>query len=110
MEIKDVTSLEKFSQPRFKSFRDNSDPNYYIIHYRNAMALDKNDDAWMCKMFSSTLGEPAMRWYSELLARSVDYNESFVDMLTNIYLCHEAMFKMVPQSKDESLRTYLKCF
>ncbi|KAB2626960.1 hypothetical protein D8674_020578 [Pyrus ussuriensis x Pyrus communis] len=33
MAIEDVTSSKKFSQPRFKSFRDNSDPNYHIRHY-----------------------------------------------------------------------------
>lgn len=47
-------------------------------------------------------------------ARTINYFESLADIFTNTYsmyrdICksHEVIFKMIPQSKDESLRTYL---
>lgn len=71
----------------------------------------------MCKMFPSTLEGPAMRWYSELPVRSIDYFETLADLFTNTYLvyydvrkCHEAMFRMLIETRDENLRGYLKRF
>lgn len=47
-------------------------------------------------------------------ARTINYFESLIDIFTNTYSMyhdirksHEAIFRMIPQSKDESLRTYL---
>lgn len=58
-----------------------------------------------------------MRWYSKLPAISIDYFETLADIFTNTYsvyrdICkhHEDMFRMVNQSKDESLRIFLKRF
>ncbi|RXH67474.1 hypothetical protein DVH24_027621, partial [Malus domestica] len=38
-----------------------------IFLYLNAMTLYNNDDAWMCKMFPSTMKGLAMRWFSKYL-------------------------------------------
>ncbi|RXH78648.1 hypothetical protein DVH24_002166 [Malus domestica] len=58
-------------------------------------------------MFPSTLGGPAMRWYSELLARSIDYFGTLANLFTNTYSaycdvhkCREAMFRLLPQTRD----------
>ncbi|KAM1996389.1 hypothetical protein ACFX15_029341 [Malus domestica] len=71
----------------------------------------------MCKMFLSTLEGPVMRWYSKLPARSIDYFETLVNLFTNTNFVyrdvrkhHEAMFRLLPQTRDESLRAYLKHF
>lgn len=69
------------------------------------MVLYNNSDAWMCKIFPSTLEGPAMKWYSKLPAKSTSFFESLPDIFTNTYLVYndvrkryEAMFRMAPQS------------
>lgn len=83
----------------------------------NTLPLYINNDAWICKIFLSTLGDLAMRWFSKLPARSIGCFESLADIFTNTYsvyryVCkhHEAIFNMAAQSKDESLKAYLKRF
>lgn len=58
-----------------------------------------------------------MRWYSKLPVRSIDCFETLADLFGNTYLeyrdvrkCHEAMIIMLIQTKDESLKDYLKSF
>ncbi|KAB2611259.1 hypothetical protein D8674_019291 [Pyrus ussuriensis x Pyrus communis] len=77
------------------------------MHYRNVMALYNNNDAWMCKMFLSTLEGPTMRWFSEV---PLTFSSSIYLLYHDVRKRHKALFKMTPQSNDESLMTYLKRF
>ncbi|RXH75650.1 hypothetical protein DVH24_039349, partial [Malus domestica] len=82
--IKSTPPSKKFSHPRLKYFCDNSGPDYHIMRYRNAMTL-YNNDAWIYKMFPSTLEDPSMRWFSESLAHFIDCFESLADIFTHPY-------------------------
>lgn len=86
MAIEAMSPPEKFSQLRFKSFRCGSDPDYDIMHYQDVIAL-YNNDGQMCKMFLSTLEGPTMRWYSELLVRSIDYFEIWLTSSPTLTMC-----------------------
>ncbi|XP_068339016.1 uncharacterized protein [Pyrus communis] len=81
------------------------------------MALYSNNDAWICKVFPSTLDGLVMKWYSELSARSIDCFESLANIFTNTYSMyrdirkrHKAICRMAPQSRDKGLITYLRHF
>ncbi|KAM1000128.1 hypothetical protein ACFX13_006929 [Malus domestica] len=75
------------------------------------MALYSNNDAWICKVFPSILEG------LELSARSIDCFESLANIFTNTYSMyrdmrkhHKAICRMAPQSRDESLITYMRHF
>ncbi|RXH99723.1 hypothetical protein DVH24_021525 [Malus domestica] len=76
MAIEEIPSLEKF-----KLFRDDSNPNYHIIHYQIDMPLYSNNDVWMCKMFPPTPKGSVMRWYSKFPTISINYFETFADIV-----------------------------
>ncbi len=43
-----------------------SDPVGHLSRYRQAMALHNNNDALMCRVFPSSLGEVGLRWFDRL--------------------------------------------
>ena len=44
----------------------------YISHFSQKMAVHSKDEALMCKIFPSSLGPMAMRWFNGLKANSID--------------------------------------
>ena len=53
----------------FRSGR--TDPVTHIGHYQQSMALSRNNDPLMCRLFPSSLGEVAMRWFNQLGVRTI---------------------------------------
>ena len=44
----------------------------HVSHFNQKMAVHSKDEALMCKIFSSSLGPMAMRWFNGLRANSID--------------------------------------
>ena len=44
----------------------------HVSHFNQKMAVHSKDEALMCKIFSSSLGLMAMRWFNGLKANSID--------------------------------------
>ena len=44
----------------------------HVSHFNQKMAVHFKDEALMCKIFSSSLGPMAMRWFNGLRANSID--------------------------------------
>lgn len=47
-------------------------PQEHICGYKSAMRLVSNDEAILCKDFSSTLTKKALTWFTSLKANSID--------------------------------------
>ena len=43
----------------------------YVSHFNQRMAVHSKDEALMCKVFPSSLGPVAMRWFDSLRADSI---------------------------------------
>ena len=43
-----------------------------VSHFNQKMAVHSKDEALMCKIFPSSLGPMAMRWFNGLNANSID--------------------------------------
>ena len=67
------TSLPRqFHQPTFTIYNGWTDPVKHISHFNQRMAFHFKDEVLMCKVFPSSLGPVAMRWFNGLRANSID--------------------------------------
>ena len=89
------------------------DPVEHVSHFHQRMAVHSKVEALMCKVFPSSLGPMAMRWFDGLRADSIN---SFKE-LTRTFGSHFITCSRVPQPLDsllflsmregETLKTYL---
>ena len=61
-----------FVVPSFKQFDGKSDPMDHIFNFQQKMALERRNEAILCKVFSTTLIGPALAWFRQLPEKSVD--------------------------------------
>ena len=50
---------------------DRTDPIEHMSHFNQRMTVHSKDEALMCKVFSSSLGPMAMRWFDGMKADSI---------------------------------------
>ena len=61
----------KFTRLPFNSYDGKTDPVEYVSHYIQMMSLHSHNDALMCKVFPSSLGPTALRWFNVLRKCSI---------------------------------------
>ncbi|CAN6707442.1 unnamed protein product [Malus baccata var. baccata] len=54
-EIEWIDPPRRFIMPHFISYKGDEDPNRHLKYYRSTMILYRNNDAFMCKTFTTTL-------------------------------------------------------
>ena len=62
----------RFNQPTFSHYNGWTNPMEHVSHFNQKMAVHSKDEALMCKIFPSSLGLMAMRWFNGLRANSID--------------------------------------
>nr|XP_023926728.1 uncharacterized protein LOC112038146 [Quercus suber] len=70
--IEDAKLPRRFNQPAFTIYDGRTDPVEHVSHFNQRMAVHSKDEALMCKVFPSSLGPVAMRWFDGLRAGSID--------------------------------------
>ena len=70
--IKGAVLPRQFQQPAFSIYNSNTDPVEHVSQFNQRMAIHSKDEALMCKVFPSSLGPVAMRWFNGLKANSID--------------------------------------
>ena len=70
--IEGASLPRRFNQPTFSLYNGRTDPVEYVSHFNQKMAIHSKDEALMCKIFPSSLGPMAMRWFNGLKANSID--------------------------------------
>ncbi|XP_050254882.1 uncharacterized protein LOC126700731 [Quercus robur] len=60
-----------FTQLAFTMYNDRTDPVEHVSHFNQRMIVHSRDEALMCKVFPSSLGPIAMRWFNSLKANSI---------------------------------------
>ena len=81
-----------------------TDPMEHVSHFNQRMTVHSKNEALMCKVFSSSLGPMAMRWFDGLGAGSI---YSFKE-LTRVFGSHFIMRSKVPQPLDSLLSMSMK--
>ena len=101
-----------FHQPTFLIYNGWSNPVEHVNQFNQRMAVHSKDGALLCKIFPSSLGPVAMRWFNGLWVNSIN---SFKE-LTQAFGSRFVMCSKVPRPLDsllslsmregETLKTY----
>ena len=75
--IKSANFPRQFNQPTFSLYNGRTDPVEHVSHFNQKMAVHSKDKALMCKIFPSSLGPMAIRWFNGLRANSIDSFKKF---------------------------------
>ena len=70
--IEGASLPRRFNQPTFSLYNGRTDPMEHVSHFNQKMAVHSKDEALMCKIFPSSLGPMAMRWFNGLRANYID--------------------------------------
>jgi hypothetical protein len=65
-EIERVQLPPRYTAPGFEVYNGQTNPIAHIGHYHQRMALSRHNDALMCRLFPSSLGEVALRWFNQI--------------------------------------------
>nr|XP_023880474.1 uncharacterized protein LOC111992857 [Quercus suber] len=70
--IEEAVLPRRFQQPTFTVYNGKTDPVEHMSQFNQRMAVHSKNEALMCKVFPSSLGPLAMRWFNSLRTNSVD--------------------------------------
>ncbi|XP_065632659.1 uncharacterized protein LOC136068837 [Quercus suber] len=61
----------------FTIYNGRTDPVEYVSHFNQRMTVYSKDEAWICKVFPSSLGLVAMRWFDGAKVGSIGSFKEF---------------------------------
>ncbi|XP_050277990.1 uncharacterized protein LOC126719484 [Quercus robur] len=103
---------QQFTQPTFTMYNGWTDPVEHVSHFNHRMVVHLKNETLMYKVFPSSLGLVAMRWFDGLREGSIN---SFKE-LTRVFGSRFVTCSKVPQpldslqsmamGKGETLKTY----
>ena len=70
--IEGAELLRRFHQPTFAIYNGRTDPIEHVSQFNQRMAVHSRDEALMYKVFPSSLGSMAMRWFDGLKPNSIN--------------------------------------
>ena len=88
-----------FTQPTSTMYNGRMDPVEHVSHFNQRMAVYSKSKALMCKLFPSSLGPVAMRWFNDLKEHSIN---SFKE-LTQVFRAHFVTCSRAPRPLDSLL-------
>ena len=62
----------RFHQPTFTIYNGQTNPIEHVSQFNQRMAVHSKDEVLMCKVFPSSLGPVAMRWFDGLKVNSIN--------------------------------------
>ncbi|XP_065636266.1 uncharacterized protein LOC136070348 [Quercus suber] len=90
---------DRLTRLPFNSYDGKTDPVEHVSHYIQMMSLHSHNDALMCKVFSSSLGSIALRWFNGLRKGSI---HNFAELIQEFRILFVTC-SQVPQSVDALL-------
>ena len=98
-EIERAEMPNRFARPPFNCYDGKTDPVKHVSHYIQMMSLHTHNDALMCKVFPSSLGPTALRWFNGLRKESIrSFSELIQEFGVQFVTCSQ-----VPQPVDAFL-------
>ena len=102
--IEGATLPRHFHQPMFTIYNGRTDPVEHVSYFSQRMTVHSKDETLMCKVFPSSLGPVAMRWFDDLRADSID---SFKE-LTWAFGSHFITCTRAPRPIDSLLSLFMR--
>ena len=97
--IEDAKLPQQFNQHAFTIYNGRTNPVEYVSHFNQRMTIHSKDEALMCKVFPSSLGPVAIRWFDGLKASSIDSFWGFTQAFGSCFIT----CSRVPQPLDSLL-------
>ena len=88
-----------FHQPTFAIYNGQTNPVEHVSQFKQKMAIHSQDEALMCRIFPSSLGQIPMRWFDGLRTNSI----SSFKKLTQSFCSRFITCSRVPQPLDSLL-------
>ena len=99
-------------QPTFTMYNGRIDPVEHVSHFNQRMAIHSRNKPLMCKVFPSSLGPVAMRWFNGLRAASIDSFKELTQVFGSCFItCSKvprplASLPSLSMREGETLKTY----
>ena len=94
----------RFHQPTFTIYNGRTNPVEHVSQFNQRMVVHFKDEPLMCKVFPSSLGPVAMRWFNGLGANSIN---SFKE-LTQAFGSRFIICSRVPRPLDSLLSLFMR--
>ena len=104
-----------FSMPKFHMYDGLQDPFDYLMHYWHIMTLQTGNDL-LCKVFPSSLADPALSWFHHLAPNSVTSFHRLFEKFVSQYMCSVSQKQSVTClfhvriGRSEVIRDFMKRF
>ena len=101
-----------FTQPTFTMYNGRTNPVEHVSHFNQRMAIHSKNETLMCKIFPSSLGPMAMRWFDGLDVGSInsfkELTRAFGSRFISCSRVHRPLDSLLSMSmrKWETLKTY----
>ncbi|XP_065630258.1 uncharacterized protein LOC136067846 [Quercus suber] len=111
--IEEAVLPRRFQQPTFTVYNDKTDPVEHVSQFNQRMAVHSKNEALMCKVFPSSLGPVAMRWFNGLRTNFVDSYRQLTQAFGSRFVTNSkpprpmsALLSLTTHN-DETLKAYL---
>lgn len=102
--IQDAELPCRFTQPTFITYNGKTNPMEHVGHFNQRMTIHSQNKALICKMYPSSLGPTAMRWFNDLEEGSIRMFEE----LTRAFRARFITCYRVPPPIDSLLSMEMK--
>uniref|UniRef100_A0A2N9IU12 Uncharacterized protein n=1 Tax=Fagus sylvatica TaxID=28930 RepID=A0A2N9IU12_FAGSY len=102
----------RFTAPRLETYNGRTDPVVHIDHYHHRMALWRYRDPLMCRIFPSSLGEVALRWFNQLERGSIGSWSQMAEVFVGRFITNSRRSRgldtlmVIRLGTNESLKDY----
>jgi len=93
-------------------YKGRTDPVEHVSHFNQRMAVPSKNEALMCKVFCSSLGPLAMRWFDGLGVGSIDIFKELTQAFgSRFIMCSKVLWTLysllsMAMREGETLKTY----
>ena len=110
--IEGATLPRRFQQPTFTIYNGNIDPVEHVSQFNQRMAVHSKNKVLMCKVFPSSLGLAAMRWFNGLKANIIDSYKQLTQAFGSRFVTNSRALQLLSallslsMRDGETLKTY----
>ncbi|XP_062114459.1 uncharacterized protein LOC133825546 [Humulus lupulus] len=114
--IQNESKPQDFVIPPLPAFNGKGDPLNHLFQFQQKMALEANNKAIQCKVFSTTFSGPALLWFRQLKPGSVngfgDLHRTFLQQYSANREAPRTMADLyrIEQGENEHPKSYLQRF
>lgn len=94
----------RFIQPAFTMYNGRTDPIKHVSYFNQRMAVHSRDKALMCKIFPSSLGPVAMRWFDSLKADSINSFKELTQAFGSQFVTYNKVPRLLSSLLSLSMR------